>query len=97
MQLTGVQPVGAKGLSTLQASVVDGKDTGRLGASDSRERGPALQYARAGEPQPVVFPREGTPLDQRPVDLRREHATARYREDGGDPQHDRRDEREDAA
>jgi hypothetical protein len=97
MQLTGVQPVGAKGLTTLQASVTDGKDASRIGASDTGERPSSAPYARAGEPQPVVFPRDGTPLDQRPVELRREQAAARYREDGGESQDDRRDQHEDAA
>ena len=37
---------------------------------------------RALHPEAVVFPRDGKPLDQRPVQLRQERANARYREDG---------------
>jgi len=32
--------------------------------------------------------RKGVPVDQRPVSLRHEQATARYRSDGGQPEHD---------
>ena len=34
-------------------------------------------------PKPVAFPRDGKPIDQRPVRLRHQRAHARYREDGG--------------
>ena len=40
------------------------------------------------EPQPVVFPRAGIPMDQRPVAMRHQHAATRYRADGGDADHD---------
>jgi hypothetical protein len=40
---------------------------------------------KPGEPQPVVFPRAGVGLDQRPVSMRREQAASRYRSDGGNP------------
>ena len=38
-----------------------------------------------GDPQPVVFQRNG--VDNRPIALRHEKAAARYRADG-DPDHD---------
>jgi hypothetical protein len=87
MLVTGVQAVGAKGVTAIQGTVVDIKDGTRLGAERDRnaERGAP---AKAGEPQPVVFPRKGLPVDQRPVSMRHEQAAARYRSDGGQPQTD---------
>jgi hypothetical protein len=87
MLVTGVQAVGAKGVTAIQGTVVDIKDGTRLGAERDRnaERGAP---AKPGEPQPVVFPRKGLPVDQRPVSMRHEQAAARYRSDGGQPQHD---------
>jgi len=84
MFVTGVQAAGAKGFTAVQGAVVDTKAASRTGIEGDREgdRG-ATPRARAGKPQPVVFPRAGVPLDQRPVAMRRHHAEARYREDGG--------------
>jgi len=89
MFVTGVQPAGSKGLNSVQGAVIDTtKDASRAAAVDTdRDHG---GQPKPGDPQPVVFPREGdTALDQRPVALRQQHAAARYREDG----HPERDER----
>ena len=82
MIVTGVQPVGARGVSSLQAAAVDTKEAARAVAEvrADPEHGFA---ARAGEPQPVVFPRDGVALDQRPVSQRLQHAAHRYEQDGG--------------
>lgn len=84
MIVTGVQPVGAKGLTALQVATVDVKDAARGAGAVTQTRPPTV-LARAGEPPPVVLPRGAeTPLDQRPVALRRQHAARRYRDDGGE-------------
>jgi hypothetical protein len=82
MMVTGVQPVGSKGVSALQGTVVDPKDRTQPDRAAERDHGPDAP-ARPGEPQPVVFPRSGLPLDQRPVALRQQHAAERFRHDGG--------------
>jgi hypothetical protein len=89
--VTGVQAVGAKGVTAIQGAVVDTKTAARTGLEGDRDgdgdRAAGLR-AKAGEPQPVVFPRAGIPMDQRPVSIRRQHAEARYLADGGDADHD---------
>jgi hypothetical protein len=89
MFVAGVQPVGAKGLGTVQVAAVETRDTARILGANVRERGPDGSEVKPGEPEPVVFPRDGVPLDRRPVSLRREHAVTRYRHDG-DPRDERR-------
>jgi hypothetical protein len=86
MLVTGVQAVGSKGLTAVQGTVVDPKDATRLGrdGDSNSEHSAAVGAKRRGEPQPVVFPRKGVPVDQRPVAMRHEQAAARYRADGGD-------------
>jgi len=88
MLVTGVQAVGAKGVTAIQGAVVDPKDASRAGIDGRRDAEHAGRAGKAGEPQPVVFPRKGVPVDQRPVSLREHRAAARYREDGGQPHHD---------
>ncbi len=90
MLVTGVQPVGAKGVTTVQATAVDVKDATRAGVTGDHDadRHHAPTTAKPGEPQPVVFPRNGVPVDQRPVSMQHEHAARRYRRDGAPPQHD---------
>jgi len=89
MLVTGVQAAGSKGLTAVQATVVDLKDAARFGSDPDGdgERGHAVG-SKKGEPQPVVFPRKGVPVDQRPVSLRHAHAAARYRSDGGEHDND---------
>lgn len=84
MLVTGVQSAGSKGLTAVQPTVVDQKDAARFGRDKERdgEHGSAVA-AKQGEPQPVVFPRKGLPVDQRPASLRHERAATRYRSDGG--------------
>jgi hypothetical protein len=48
------------------------------GTADTTTAAPRSLYAEA-----VAFPRDGTPLDRRPVQLRQERAQVRYRDDGG--------------
>jgi hypothetical protein len=88
MLVTGVQAAGAKGVTAVQGAVVDAKDTARLGSVAGRDGDHAGGPAKAGEPQPVVFPRKGLPMDHRPVSLREHRAALRYRQDGGQPHHD---------
>ncbi len=93
MIVTGVQAVGSKGFSAVQGAVVDPKEANRgteTKTAEAAEKGPAT-LTKPGEPQPVVFPRQGMPLDQRSVALRQDHAAQRYRVDGGgggDADHD---------
>jgi hypothetical protein len=84
MLVTGVQAVGAKGVTAIQGAVVDIRDTARSGTGPRDDARAANPQLRSGVPQPVVFPRQGLPVDQRPVALRRQHAAARYQADGGD-------------
>ena len=58
----------------------------RTGLDGDREGNRAAGVpTKKGDPQPVVFHRQG--VDNRPLALRHEHAAARYRSDG-DPDHD---------
>jgi len=88
MMVTGVQAAGAKGVSAVQAVAVDTKEVNRLGgqADGEHETAPG---EKAGEPQPVVFPHDGVGVDQRPVAMRQQQATERYREDGNPGHNDR--------
>ena len=88
MLVTGVQAVGAKGVAAVQGAVVDIKDAARNAAGAAGEPG-TKPAPKAGDPQPVVFPRSGLAMDQRPVSLRQHHAALRYKRDGGGaPHHD---------
>jgi hypothetical protein len=83
MLVTGVQAAGSKGLTAVQGTVVDLKAT-RAGFDGDQNVERALgSRVKRGDPQPVVFPRAGLPMDHRPASLRHEHAAARYRSDGG--------------
>jgi len=85
MLVTGVQAAGSKGVSAVQGTVVD---TTRGPHSLDEEPGETKSTAGRrlkGDPQPVVFQRNG--VDNRPIALRHEKAAARYRADG-DPDHD---------
>lgn len=83
MMVTGVQPVGARNLGGVQVSLQrDPVTLSRAGdtddADDRADAGPA-----ARTPQPVVLPRDGVPVDGRPLELRRAEAIVRYQRDGG--------------
>lgn len=83
MMVTGVQPVGARGLSGVQATVTDtSRDVSARARSEGAPERAGESQAKPDDPQPVVFPRAGVNLDQRPVALRHHQATERYREDG---------------
>jgi len=81
MEITGVQPVGARSLGSVSAAVSDSTAySGRPSAErESTTAPPRSLYAEA-----VAFPRDGKPLDRRPVQLRQERAQVRYRDDGGE-------------
>ena len=81
MIVTGVQAVGSKGVSAVQVAAVDSKDATRAGGASNHAPDAGAQ-GKAGEPQPVVFPRAGVALDQRPVALRQQQASDRYKSDG---------------
>ncbi len=87
MLVTGVQSVGAKGVSSVQGAVVDIKQASRAGTESAHDGDRSGAAPKAGDPQRVVFPRSGVPMDHRPVDLRQRHAAARYRADGGNHHH----------
>jgi len=89
MMVTGVQPAGARGLGTLQGAGVDTKELARpVSPLEDEGENRAQTFGRSTTSQPVVFPREGVPLDQRPVAYRLHDATRRYADDGGgDEQH----------
>ncbi len=84
MMVTGVQAVGSKGVTAIQGAVVDTSDATRSGPDREAEAKRAgWGAARAGIRQPVVFPRQGVPVDQRPVAMRHKQEAIRYRTDGG--------------
>lgn len=77
--VAGVQPVGSRGLGSLQGVVVDTKPPPPSPtAPEGQRNAPAAQHTVTQEP--VVFPRDGLPADQRPVHLRQLKAEARYKE-----------------
>jgi hypothetical protein len=80
MQVAGFQPVGSRGLGSLQAAVTDVKPAPSFTTpSNGGERGfNSVPHTVTAEP--VVFPRDGLPADQRPVHLRQQKAAARYKE-----------------
>ncbi len=83
MIVTGVQPVGSRGVSTVQVAAVDAKDVARTGPpGDPDNDGAESAAVRSANAQPVVFPRAGVGLDQRPVAMRQQHAAQRYKRDG---------------
>jgi len=81
MQITGVQTVGARSLGSVSAVVTDPDQVTRAGVV-TPERENASGTPRALIPEAVVFPRDGKPVDRRPVRLRNQRAAVRYREDG---------------
>lgn len=83
MIVTGAQPIGAKSLGSVQITGVDTREAARVGAPADGAR-PRGAQAKPGEPEPVVFPRDGLPVDARPHDLRHQRAAQRFREDGGE-------------
>ncbi len=87
MIVTGVQPTGSRGVSAVQVATVDTKEAARAGSAEDHAPDGAAG-AKGGDPQPVVFPRTSVGLDQRPVALRQQQASQRYREDGGSGDHD---------
>jgi hypothetical protein len=83
MQITGVQSVGARSLGSVTATVSDSTPAApTVAAVVEHEAATATSTARPMHPEAVVFPRDGKPVDRRPVRLRQQRASARYREDG---------------
>jgi hypothetical protein len=81
MLVTAVQPVGARGLGTVQAGVTRAQFASPAAHADTvaaAESRPAVPDA----PQPVLFLRGHANVDTRPESLRLRHAVERYRSDG---------------
>jgi len=80
MHIAGVQPVGSKGLASLQLVVADRDAVKQV--VDPRTNAPRVLVPAPNtiSREPVVFPREGLPMDQRPPHLRQQKAAVRYRE-----------------
>ena len=77
--VAGVQPIGSRGFGSLQGVVVDSKPPQSFTPAPEGERNaPTSQHTVTQEP--VVFPRDGLPTDQRPVSQRQQRAAARYKE-----------------
>jgi hypothetical protein len=85
MEITGVQAVGARSLGSVSVTVSDSTQYAAKATVGSLGREDPASTNRAVSPEAVAFPRDGKPLDQRPVRLRQQRAHARYREDGGRP------------
>jgi hypothetical protein len=85
MEITGVQPVGARSLGSVQATVSDSSASANRTVATPADRESTPSVPRSSIPEVVVFPRDGTPIDRRPVQLRHARAAARYRRDGGEP------------
>jgi hypothetical protein len=83
MMVTGVQPVGAKGLGSVSGAVVDTKETARVVTPADADQDRPAAFVKGSTPQPVVFPRDGLPMDQRPVSQKLQEAADRYAQDGG--------------
>ena len=81
MQITGIQTPGARGLASVSAIVSDPDPVARA-AVVTPEREQAAGTPRPLVPEAVVFPRDGKPVDRRPVRLRHQRASERYRQDG---------------
>ena len=89
MQILAVQSVGARGLGTVTASVSDDAPAVSRATVATLDRENSTSTPRTLVAEAVVFPRDGKPLDRRPVQLRQQRADARYREDGhAGPNHD---------
>lgn len=85
MYVTGIQPVGGRGVGGVQPLVAVPRTTTTTDEATTAAGARAAasgQMARnlAIEGQAVVFPRGGPNLDWRPVDVRRREAEDRYRE-----------------
>jgi hypothetical protein len=85
MEITGVQSVGARSLGGVQVTVSDSTQAASRVTAAAFERDNEPSLPRSSIPEAVVFPRDGTPIDHRPVQLRHARAVARYRRDGGNP------------
>jgi hypothetical protein len=83
MEITGVQPVGARSLGSVSATVSDSTAYSARPSAATVERDNAVAPPRSLYAEAVAFPRDGKPLDRRPVQLRQERAQVRYRDDGG--------------
>src|SRR5260221_7208511 len=88
MEVTGGQTVGARSLGGVQVTTVADStkyDSAPRQTVSTSERDSTPAISRESLPEAVVFPRDGTPLDRRPVQLRQARAAARYRRGGGRP------------
>jgi hypothetical protein len=82
MEITAIQPVGARSLGSVSTTVSDSTQYSNRATIGALDREIVVAAPRELHPEAVVFPRDGKPLDQRPVHLRQQRASARYRADG---------------
>ena len=80
MQVVGVQPGGSRGFASVQPVVTDARAGLAATNTGARDAKTLAARAQAFTREPVVFPRDGLPLDQRPLNLRQAKAAGRYRE-----------------
>ncbi len=80
MHVAGVQPVGSRGLSGVTVAASDPQAGQRSVSARPDVNRPPNAPPRTVTAEPVVFPREGLPVDQRPLPLRTLKAATRYRE-----------------
>ena len=80
MHVAGAQPIGSRGLSGVSVAVSDPQSAPKSFAAPTEARNAAPRAVFALTAEPVVFPREGLPVDQRPNQLRLLKASNRYRE-----------------
>lgn len=84
MYVTGIQPVGGRGVGGVQPLVAVPRTTTTTDeattAAGARAATGHVARNLTVEEQAVVFPRGGPNIDWRPVDVRRREAEGRYRE-----------------
>ncbi|MGQ0826453.1 MAG: hypothetical protein ACT4OX_15720 [Actinomycetota bacterium] len=80
VHVAGVQPVGSRGLNSVQAVVTDSKPSQQFTTTGGTGRDAPKQVPLAVTAEPVVLHRDGLPVDRRPDSLKHQKAAAKYRE-----------------
>ncbi|MDZ4826879.1 MAG: hypothetical protein SGJ13_10515 [Actinomycetota bacterium] len=75
-----MQPIGSKGLSGVSVAAADPQAGQRPTSARPAGNQPPNHPPHTVTAEPVVFPREGLPVDQRPLQMRTMKAATRYRE-----------------
>jgi hypothetical protein len=83
MEITGVQAVGARSLGSVSATVSDSTLYPGRSSAETLEPESTAAATRTVSAEAGAFPRDGKPLDRRPVRLRQDRAQTRYVNDGG--------------